>query len=269
MKYSKNYTPIEMMIIAASREIEKGQILIVGTQWPIITTIFAQKTHAPDITICFEGGIVLGSIPQRIPLFIADSCISSNSVLLNDTLDTLGMILHGGYPDIAFLPAANVDRYGNINTTCFGDYSRPQFRLGGSGGACDFGCLAKKVITMLEHKRQRFPERIDFITTPEYLNGSNSREEAGLRSGTGPSAVITTLGIFRFDIDTKEMSLDTYYPGGSIVEIKNNFQWDVKISRDLKLAEAPTEEEIRILREEVDSFGMYLMDNKAKPIIVV
>ncbi|MEW6616153.1 MAG: CoA-transferase [Thermodesulfobacteriota bacterium] len=269
MKYSTDYSPIEMMIIAGAREIENGQILIVGTQWPIITTLFAKKTHAPDITICYEGGVVLESIPDRIPLFTGDPCIASNSVLLNDSLDTLGMVLHAGYPDIAFLPGANVDRYGNVNTTCFGDYSRPKFRLGGSGGACDFGSLAKRVITMLEHERQRFPERVDFITTPGYLNGLNSREEAGLRPGTGPGAVITTLGIFRFHKDTREMYVDTYYPGGSIEEVKKGFQWDIKVSENVKVANPPTEEEIRILRDEIDPFGMYLKNNKAKLILTL
>lgn len=266
MRYSTDYTPVEMMIVAGSREIKNGQILTVGTQWPIITTMFAKKTHAPDLIICYEGGIVLGSVPDRIPLFTGDPCVASNSVLLNDSLDTLGMILHAGYPDIAFLPAANVDRYGNINTTCFGDYSKPLFRLGGSGGACDFGSLAKSVITMLEHEKQRFPERVDFITTPGYLNGSNSREEAGLKPGTGPGAVITTLGVFRFDKDTREMCLDAYYPGGSIEEVKEGFQWDIKISGNVKMIDPPTEEEIKILREDIDPFGMYLRGNKAKPI---
>ncbi|MFH1624408.1 MAG: CoA-transferase [Pseudomonadota bacterium] len=266
MKYSKDYTSIEMMIVAGSREIENGQILMVGTQWPIITTLLAKKTHAPDVTICYEGGVVLGSIPDRIPLFTGDPCIASHSVLLNDALDTLGMILHAGYPDIAFLPAANVDKYGNINTTCFGNYSKPKFRLGGSGGACDFGSLAKRVITMLEHERQRFPERVDFITTPGYLGRSNSRQEAGLRPGTGPWAVITTLGVFRFNDETKEMYVDSYYPGGSVEEVKKGFQWDIKVSENVKVADPPAEEEIRILREEIDPLGMYLRNNKAKTI---
>jgi len=266
MKYSADYTPIEMMIVAGSREIEDGQVLMVGTQWPIITTMFAKKTHAPDITICYEGGVVLDSIPDRIPLFTGDPCIASHSVFLNDSLDTLGMILHAGYPDIVFLPAANVDKYGNVNTTCFGDYSKPKYRLGGSGGACDFGCLGKRVITMLEHEKLRFPESVDFITTPGYLKGSDSREKAGLPSGTGPSAVITTLGIFRFDRDTKEMYLDASYPGVSTEEVKEGFQWNIKVSDNLKVVDPPTQEDIRVLREEIDPFGMYLKGNKAKRI---
>jgi len=269
MKYSADYTHIEMMIVAGSREISNGQILAVGTQWPIITSMLAKKTHAPDVAIFYEGGAVIGSIPDRIPLFTGDPCVASNAVLLNDSLDTLGMILHAGHPDIALLPAANVDKYGNINTTCFGDYSKPLFRLGGSGGACDFGSLAKRVITMLEHEKQRFPEKVDFITTPGYLDGSNSREESGLKPDTGPSAVITTLGIFRFDKDTREMYLDTYYPGGSVEEVKEGFQWDIKVSENLKVADPPTEAYIRVLREELDPLGMYLKDNRAKPILTL
>ena len=266
MKYSTDYTPIEMMIVAGSREIEDGQVLMVGTQWPIITTLLAKKTRTPNITICYEGGVILGEIPDRIPLFTGDPCVAAHSVLLNDIMDTLGMTLHAGYPDLAFLPAANVDRYGNINTSCIGEYSHPKYRLGGSGGACDFGCLGKKVIIMLEHERQRFPERVDFITTPGYLEGAGSREDVGLRPDTGPSAVVTDMGVFRFDKDTKEMYLDTYYPDGSIEAVKKDIQWDLKVSADVKIADPPTEEEIRVLREELDPAGMYLKGNKAKTI---
>ena len=265
-KYSTDYTPIEMMIVAGSREIENEQILMVGTQWPIITTLFAKKTHAPDITICYEGGVVLGSIPDRIPLFTGDPCIASNAVFLNDSLDTLGMILHRGYPDMAFLPAANVDRYGNINTTCFGEYSRPKFRLGGSGGACDFGSLAKRVITMLEHERQRFPEKVDFVTTPGFIDGPDAREKAGLRPGTGPDEVVTTLGVFGFHEETKEMCVEQYYPETTIEEVKKGFQWDIMVPDNVKVADPPSEEEIRILREEIDPSGMYLRGNKSKRI---
>ena len=119
---------------------------------------------------------------------------------------------------------------------------------------------------MLEHEKQRFPERVDFITTPGYLTGSKSREEAGLKPGTGPSAVITTLGVFRFEKDSREMYLDTYYPGGSVGKVKEGFQWDIKVSGNVKEAAPPTYEEIRILREDLDPFGMYLRNNKAKPI---
>lgn len=261
VKYAKDFTPIEMMIIAASREIVNNQTLMVGTQWPVVVTMFAKRNHAPDIKVVFEGGIICDAFPSRIPFLTADPCLVAASVLCGDSLDTLGMVLHAGRVDLALLTAAHVDRYGNINTTCFGDYSRPNYRLGGSGGACDFACLAHKLIILLEHDKKRFPERVDYITSPGYLNGSGSRQKAGLRSGTGPWAVYSTLGRFKFDHG--EMSLDAYYPGVTIKQIKEHMNWDLQVSENVKEEKPPTEEELRILREETDPLKMYLENARA------
>jgi len=259
-KDSKDFTPREMMIVTAAREIEDREIVLVGTYWPILAVILAKKTHAPKITIVVEGGVVRDSAPLRIPLVASDPCMVSGASLCGDSFDTLGMILHAGRTDVGFLSAAIIDKYGNINTTCVGDYLKPKVRLSGSGGACDFGCLAKRLIIMLEHDKRRFPERVDYITTPGYLDGADSRESKGLMPDSGPSAVVTTLGLFRFEENTKEMYLDRYYPGITANEIKASVGWDLKVAEEVKEAEPPTDEEIRILRQEVDPQGMFLRD---------
>ena len=255
----KKITPIEQMIIAAGRLITDGSVLMVGTQWPIIVSLFAKSLHAPTATICYEGGIILNKVPDRIPLFTADPVLNSSSALLGSSFDTLGAVLHGGRADMALLSAASVDRYGNINTTCIGDYTSPKIRFGGSGGACDFGSLAPKTVIILEHDRQRFPERVDFITTPGHLRGNGDRVKAGLRPTTGPYAVVTTLGLFHFD-EQGEMILKAYNPDVTIQEVKEGVQWDLRIHREVQPLDPPNETELRVLREQIDPDGMYLRD---------
>jgi glutaconate CoA-transferase, subunit B len=250
-------TPIEQMIVTAARLIPDDSVLLVGTQWPIAAALLAKALHAPGCIPCVEGGVVFGKSPDRIPLYTADPVCNSSAVLLGDSLDTMGMILHRGLADFGILAAAAVDRYGNINTTCIGEYGAPKFRFGGSGGANDFGSLSAKTIIILEHEKRRFPERVDFITTPGYLNGKDSRLKAGLREGTGPFAVVTTLGLFHFD-EIGEMVLTAYHPASSIEEIKENIQWDLKVADSVGPLDPPTERELTVLRKSVDPRGMYL-----------
>ncbi len=252
-------TPLEQMIVSAARLITEGSVLMVGTQWPIIVSLLAKSLHAPGVTICYEGGVILEKVPDRIPLFTGDPVVNSSSALLGNSFDTLGAVLHGGRADMALLSAASVDRYGNINTTCIGDYTSPKIRFGGSGGACDFGSLAPKTVIILEHDRRRFPEQVDFITTPGYLKGNGDRVRAGLRPGTGPYAVVTTLGLFHFD-EQGEMVLKAHNPDASIQEVEEGVQWDLKILKDVCPLDPPSENELRVLREEVDPDGMYLRD---------
>ena len=250
-------TPVEQMIVSAARLITDNSVVMVGTQWPIITSLLAKSLHAPDATICFEGGVMLADIPERIPLFTGDPVSNGCALLMGDSFNTLGMVLHAGRADMAIISGASVDRYGNINTTCIGDYASPKIRLGGSGGACDFGSLSSRTVIILEHNKQRFPERVDFITTPGYLQGGNSREQAGLKPGTGPYAVVTTLGLFRFN-EQGEMVLRGFHPSSSVEEVRDNVQWDLKIHDDVNLLEPPTDEELNVLRNRLDPRGMYL-----------
>jgi glutaconate CoA-transferase subunit B len=264
------FTAIEQMIVTAARLIQNHQVLMVGTQWPIVASLLAKSLHAPDCLICFEGGVILERVPERIPLYTGDPVINSSSTFLGSSLQTLGMVLHGGWADLGLLAAASVDRYGNINTTCIGDYHSPRVRFGGSGGACDFGSLASKLVITLEHDKRRFPERVDFITTPGYLTGKQSRLEAGLKPGTGPYAVVTTLGLFHFD-EKGEMFLAAYQPRSSVTEVKKNVQWDLKVADSVKSLEPPSRKELESLRHRVDPQGMFLQEArlvKGKEIIL-
>ena len=256
-----DFTRREMMIVAAAREIKDGETLLTGAYWPILPSILAKKTHAPNATFVFEGGIICNWAPSRIPLIAHDPTNLSCATMCGDLLDALGLVVHGGWADVGFLSASLVDKYGNVNTTCVGDYLNPRVRLPGSGGASDVGSNARRVIIILEQSRDRFPERVDFITTPVFLQGSDSREKAGLKP-SGPNVVVTDLGVFRFAEDSKEMYLDSYHHGVRVDEIKDNVGWELKISSQLKETSPPTTLELEVLREEVDPMGMYLKDNR-------
>jgi glutaconate CoA-transferase subunit B len=245
------------MIVTAARLIPDGAVLMVGTQWPILASLLAKSLHAPGATICFEGGVILGRLPERIPLFTGDPVTNACSALLGESFDTLGTVLHGGRADMAFLSAASVDRFGNINTTCLGDYRKPMMRFGGSGGACDFASLAPRTVVILEHDRKRFPERVDFVTSPGYLQGGGTRTAAGLRAGTGPYAVVTTLGLFHFNREG-EMVLAGYHGFSSVDEVRSVVQWDLRVAEDVRPLDVPTSEELAVLRERLDPSGMYL-----------
>lgn len=229
---------------------------MVGIGIPQLAAILAQRTHAPNLVIIYESGVI-SSRPARLPLSIGDPTIVSGSAGVFSFFEIFAYLLQRGYVDVGFIGAAQIDKYGNINTTVIGDYVKPKVRLPGSGGGCAISSFAKKVIVITPHERRRFIEKLDFLTSPGFLDGTGSREKIGLHGG-GPGVVISTLGILRFDSKTREMYLDSYHPGVSIDEIKDATGWDLKISPNVRETEPPTEEEIRILREEIDPTGIFL-----------
>lgn len=260
MVRSAGYSDIEMMLVVASRAVKDGQLVFVGTFWPLLAVTHAKKHHANNIISIFEGGVIRDAQTFRLPLLTTDISVMVDPILMGDCFDTLGMILHGGRDQMSMLSAANIDKYGNINTTCVGNYDNPDYRLAGSGGAADFGAFSKNLVILIEQEARRFQKRVDYITTPGYLQGWESREEAGLEPGTGPSAVISTMGIFEFNKKTKEMYLAAHFPWKSVDDIRNNVQWDLKVSDDIYEVEPPGEEELRVLREEVDPNRTFLID---------
>jgi glutaconate CoA-transferase subunit B len=257
-------TPLEWMIVVASRQIRDGEVLLVGTQWPIVAALLAKRTCAPHAVICFEGGVILEDLPPRVPLWTADPVVGSSSSFQGDSLDILGAVLHAGVADRALLTAAAVDRYGNLATTCVGAYESPEMRFGGSGGACDFACLAKETMVIIEHERHRFPAQVDFITSPGFLHGDGSRYDAGLRQGTGPQCVVTTLGLFTFD-ERGEMVLSGTREGVCVEEVAAEVQWPLRVASGCRPLAGPTPEEIGILREVIDPQGVYLRNRKGAP----
>lgn len=251
-KYAKEYLKAELMGVCGAREIQDYDVVIVGTGLPLAATHLASLTHAPHAMMLHESGVV-DSRPLRAPISVSDPTLNPGAAMIGSLIDVMGMYLQSGKIAVGFLSGSQVDKYGNINTTCVGsDYWNPVARLPGSGGANPIGSLVKKTVIMMQHVKQRFPEKVDFITTPGYINGPRAREKAGLPPGTGPVAVITNKAVLRFDSETKEMCLDTVHPGNTVEEVKENTGWDLKVSPDVRETEPPTEEEIELIRTKVD-----------------
>ncbi|MCX7817462.1 MAG: ketoacid-CoA transferase [Syntrophales bacterium] len=249
------FTRQEMMIVAAARELRDGEKVIVGTGLPLLASVLAKKTHAPNMVVLYESGAI-DCRPLKTPFSVADSVLVPGAAMQGGLMDALGMV-HAGEVDVGFLGGAQIDKYGNLNTHVIGDYRSPRVRFAGSGGSNDIGTGCKRSIIIMLHEKQRFPERVDFITTPGYFNGGRERERYGLPGG-GPSVVISTLGVLRFHPETREMYLESYHPGVTVEEIKAATGWDLKIADDVKETEHPDEELIRILREECDPTGVFL-----------
>lgn len=251
---SDNYTSTELMIIVAARQLEDGQRVLVGVGQPNLACNLARRLHAPNLIMIYEAGVV-GARPARLPLSIGDPCLVSGSQLVCSMYDLFAFYLQGGWVDVGFLGGAQIDRWGNINATVIGDYHRPKVRLPGSGGACDIATLAGKVLIMTRHQRRRFPEQVDFITSPGYVGGREGRRKLGLSGG--PEAVITDLCVMGFD-ETGEMELRAVHPGVTVEQVQAETGWPLKVTEKLETTPPPTSEELRILREELDPERIYL-----------
>jgi len=234
----------EIMIGAAAREIKNGDRVFVGQGYPILGAIVAKKTHAPKALFIMEGGVV-DFDPYRPPRHISQANCAKGASYYCDLIDTFACYLFGGFIDIGFLGAAQVDKYGNVNSSYVGDMKGSPIRITGSGGAHEIGSYAKKTLTVL--RGGKFVDRLDYFTTPGYLRGYESREAAGLLGG--PEAVITPKGVFRFDKVSKEVYLESYHAGTTIEEIKAEIPWDLQIASDVRRTPLPTEGEIKIMRD--------------------
>lgn len=250
------YKRTELMAICAAREIRDGEIAFIGTGLPMLGGMLAKSTHAPNCVMVFESGVV-DARPTRTPWSIGDACLVPGSVMLGGLVEVFGLLLQSGYVDVGFIGAAQIDRFGNLNSTVIGDYRQPKVRLPGSGGANDIGSLAKRTIVMMKQDARRFVEKLDYMTTPGYMDGPGGRERAGLPRG-GPSAVITDLGIYRFDEATKEMYLASHHPEVSIDEVRRNVSWDLRIAPEVRETRSPTKRELRVLRTKCDPEGIFL-----------
>jgi glutaconate CoA-transferase subunit B len=211
----------------------------------------ARHVHAPTAVMMQESG-VLDARPKRPPLSVGDPCLNPGAAMIGGLVNVMGMFLQGGHVDVGFLSGSQVDKFGNINTTAIGDYAAPKSRLPGSGGANSIGSLARKVLIIALHDKRRLVDRVDFVTTPGYIDGPGGRERWGLPADTGPSVIITNKGVMRFDPETREAYLVTYHPGNSIDEIVENTGWDLKVADDVGETEPPSAEELRVIREVID-----------------
>jgi glutaconate CoA-transferase subunit B len=252
------FSKSEMMIVAAARALEGQRVCFVGVGLPNIAVNLAQRTVAPAIELVYEAG-VFGARPQRLPLSIGDPTIVTGSTAVVSMLELFGYYLQGGLIDVGFLGAAQIDRFGNINTTVIGSYDHPKTRLPGSGGACEIAINAREVFVIMRQSARSFVGSIDFRTSPGNLGGAEQAERIrreGGWLGRGPTVVVTDLGVYDFG-DSGEMRLRSLHPGATLDDVKATIGWDITVADDLGTTPAPTDLELRLIREELDPGGVY------------
>jgi acyl CoA:acetate/3-ketoacid CoA transferase beta subunit len=255
MNTPTQYTLAELISCVAARLLEDNRSVFVGTGLPMMAAMLAQRTHAPNLLMIFEAGGVGPHVPQ-LPISVGDSRTYYQAVLATSMHDVMSAG-QAGYVDYGFLGAAMMDARGNINTTVIGDWSQPKVRLPGSGGANDIGSFCWRTIYIMRNQSMRtFVKRLDYLTTPGYLNGPGSREEAGLPAESGPYRVITQLGVYGFD-ETCQFTLLNLHPGVSVEDVLANSEFEIKIPNDIVETQPPTPEERRILSE-IDPTGLVL-----------
>ena len=248
------YTPFEMMAVAGARELKDGEIVAVGLGLPMIASFLAKRSHAPNITILFELGVV-DPEPVHTGVGLADPRVWYRAKILSSFVDMLGTVLHKGLVDVGFLGGLETDAYGNLNTTLIGD-PQGQFRhFTGSGGANDLASSARRTIIMIRHTARKLKEAVSFVTSPGYLGGSGDREAAGLIGG--PSRVITDKAVFDFSPEGKRMRLASVHPSSTLEDVLATLAFQPIVPDEVPLTEPPTAEHLRLIREEIDPDGMY------------
>jgi glutaconate CoA-transferase, subunit B len=252
------FSKSEMMIVAAARALADQHVCFVGVGLPNIAVNLAKRTVAPTLELVYEAG-VFGARPARLPLSIGDPTIVTGSTAVVSMLELFGYYLQRGLIDVGFLGAAQIDRFGNINTTVIGEYGHPSTRLPGSGGACEIAINAREVFVIMRQSRRSFVDRIDFRTSPGNLGGVEQAERIrreGGWLGRGPTVVVTDLGIYRFDNDG-EMRLDSLHVGATVDAVRDSIGWDIRLAAEIASTQPPTAEELRLIREELDPGGVY------------
>jgi glutaconate CoA-transferase subunit B len=252
------FSKSEMMIVAAARELAGQHVCFVGVGLPNIAVNLAKRTVAPDLELVYEAG-VFGARPARLPLSIGDPTIVTGATAVTSMFELFAFYLQGGLIDVGFLGAAQIDRFGNINTTVIGDYDQPKTRLPGSGGACEIAINARQVFVIMRQSNRSFVEKIDFRTSAGNLGGAEAaakiRSEQGWL-GRGPSVVVTDLGIYHFDEDG-EMRLDSLHPGATVEQARATIGWELRVADDVATTPAPTAHELLLIRDELDPAGSY------------
>ena len=250
-----DYNMMELMISVAARYLEDGKTVAVGTGAPCAAAMLAQKTNAPDLVVIFEAGGVAPLLPE-MPISVGDSRTFYRAVMAAGMVDAMTTCARGQV-DYAFLGGAQIDKYGNINSTCIGDYHKPKVRFPGSGGANDFASLCWRTMIMTVHSKTRFVETCDFITSPGFLTGDGAREAAGLPEG-GPYKIITDLGVMGFDEKTRAMRIDALHPGVDVEKVQSETGFELIVPDEIGRTEPPSEEDLRILRDEVDPLKLVI-----------
>lgn len=240
------FTPSELMVIVAARELKDHETVLVGVGIPNLAANLAMRLQAPHLNMVYESGAI-GSNPTRMPLSIGDPCLVTGAKSVCSMYEQFAYYLQGGRIDVGFLGGAQIDKYGNINSTIIGQYKAPKVRLPGSGGACDIASNVKKIIVITPHEKRRFVERVDFLTSPGFLDGKEKWKQLKLQGG-GPYAVITNLGTMKFDEVTGEMTLVALQPGSSVEKVQENTPWKIRVAGKLEQTPPPTEKELATVR---------------------
>ena len=243
----RDYTPDEVMTVAAARLLKDRAVCFVGIGLPSAAANLARLTHAPNIVLIYESGTV-GTRPDVLPLSIGDGELAETADTVVSVPEMFRYWLQGGRIDIGFLGAAQIDRFANINTTVIGSYERPMTRLPGAGGAPEIATSAKEILIVLRHGKRAFVEKLDFITSVGYAEGGGSRDRLNI-PGRGPTAIITDIGILRPEPGTREFVLSALHPGRTAAEAVAATGWPLKVARQVTVTDPPSARELATLRD--------------------
>ncbi len=242
------YSPTEIMTIAAARKLQNGTVCFVGIGLPSAAANLARITHAPDVVLIYESGTI-GAKPDVLPLSIGDGELAETADSVVSVPEIFRYWLQGGRVDVGFLGAAQIDKFGRINTTVIGGtYDAPRVRLPGAGGAPEIATAAKEVAIILKQSKRAFVEKLDFVTSSGFIEGSSGNQQAGVR-GRGPTTVITDLGIMVSDPATRELVLTTLHPGVTVEQVKETTGWNLRIAANLEITPKPSAGELSALRD--------------------
>jgi glutaconate CoA-transferase subunit B len=250
------HTPAELMATVAARELRDGEVVFVGIGLPNLACNLARATHAPNLMLIYESGAI-GAVPERLPVSIGDPSLVTGSLMVCGMADVFQSLLQNGRIEVGFLGGAQVDRYGNINTTVVGAYDHPDVRLPGSGGAAEIAIHARRTVIISRLSRRAFPETVDFVTSPGHRVRGRTRRELGI-PGAGPVKVVTDKAVLEADADSGELVLAALYPGVDAAEVRAGVGWPLRSRSTLARLDPPGAGELRLLREVLDPGRLYL-----------
>jgi glutaconate CoA-transferase, subunit B len=243
----RNYTASELLTVMSSRLLKDGQVVFAGVGIPLLAATLAQGLHCPGLTILFEGGVIGPMIePGKLPPSTNEQRCTVRANMVLSSTDVL-LLLQRGYIDVGFMGGAQIDQYGNLNSSFIGDPARPKTRLPGTGGGNDIASLAQMIVAM-KHEKRRFVEKVDFVTSPGFLHGVTSRRDSGLTVG-GMYRVVTDLGLFGFDDESKRMKVIALHPGVTVAQVQENTGFEMAVNGDVGVTEPPAAAELAALRK--------------------
>ncbi|MEW9807807.1 CoA-transferase subunit beta [Mesorhizobium marinum] len=255
MTEARNYTAAEILPILSARQLRDGMVVFAGVGTPLLAATLAQRLNCPRLTILFEGGVVGAFVePGKLPPSTNDQRCTRRANMVLGSSDVL-LLLQRGYVDLGFMGGAQIDQFGNLNSSFIGDPAAPKTRLPGTGGGNDISSLTNMIVAM-KHEKRRFVEHVDFITSPGFIRGGTSRRDSGLPAG-GMFRVITELAVFGFDETTRRMKVLALNPGVTREEVQDNTGFTLDFDAEIAITEPPTETELRVLRE-LDSERLFI-----------